>query len=67
MDYRRSRTKSGIRTGTDIQEFMTGIGTVLADNPLLTCRIEGGKNPIRIICDTSLRTPLDSKDSMHCG
>ena len=41
--------------------IMTGIGTVLADNPLLTCRIEGGKNPIRIICDTSLRTPLDSK------
>lgn len=41
--------------------IMTGIGTVLADNPLLTCRMKGGKNPIRIICDTSLRTPLDSQ------
>lgn len=40
--------------------IMAGVGTVLADNPLLTCRIEKGKNPIRIICDTHLRTPLDS-------
>lgn len=41
--------------------IMAGIGTVLADNPLLTCRIEGGKNPIRIICDTTLCTPLTAK------
>ncbi|MGN6711573.1 bifunctional diaminohydroxyphosphoribosylaminopyrimidine deaminase/5-amino-6-(5-phosphoribosylamino)uracil reductase RibD [Anaerocolumna jejuensis] len=40
--------------------IMTGIGTVLADNPLLTCRLENGRNPVRIICDTHLRTPLDS-------
>lgn len=41
--------------------IMTGVGTVLADNPLLTCRLESGCNPIRIICDTSLRTPLTSQ------
>lgn len=41
--------------------IMVGIGTVLADNPLLSCRMEGGCNPIRIICDTNLRTPLDSQ------
>ena len=41
--------------------IMTGVGTVLADNPLLTCRMEGGRNPVRVICDTRLRTPLDSK------
>ncbi len=40
--------------------IMVGIGTVLADDPLLTCRIEGGRNPIRIICDTNLRIPMDS-------
>ena len=41
--------------------IMAGIGTVLADDPLLTCRISGGRNPTRIICDSSLRLPLDSK------
>lgn len=40
---------------------MAGIGTVIADDPLLTCRIEGGRNPLRIICDTSLRLPLTSR------
>ncbi len=40
--------------------IMVGIGTVLADDPQLTCRIEGGRNPIRIICDTNLRIPMDS-------
>ena len=37
--------------------IMVGVGTVLADDPLLTCRIPGGKNPLRFICDTGLRTP----------
>lgn len=41
--------------------IMVGVGTVLKDDPMLTCRIEGGRNPIRIICDTKLSTPLTSK------
>lgn len=41
--------------------IMVGVGTVLADNPLLTCRIPKGKNPLRILCDTHLRTPLDAQ------
>lgn len=40
---------------------MAGIGTVLADNPLLTCRMDGGRNPLRILCDTHLRIPLTSQ------
>lgn len=40
--------------------IMAGIGTVLADDPMLNCRIPGGKDPVRIICDSSLRTPLES-------
>lgn len=47
--------------------IMAGIGTILADNPLLTCRMPGGKNPIRIICDTHLRTPPDSQIVLTAG
>ncbi len=41
--------------------IMAGIGTVLADDPMLNCRIEGGHQPFRIICDSRLRIPLDSQ------
>ena len=38
-----------------------GIGTALADDPLLTARIEGaGSQPIRIVFDSGARLPLDS-------
>lgn len=40
--------------------ILVGIGTVLTDNPLLTCRIPEGADPIRIVCDTNCRIPLDS-------
>ena len=39
--------------------IMVGIGTVLADNPMLNCRIEEGVDPVRIICDSNLSIPLD--------
>lgn len=41
--------------------IMCGIGTVLADDPLLTVREAGRRNPIRIICDSLLRLPENSK------
>lgn len=41
--------------------IMVGVGTVLADDPLLTCRIEEGKNPLRVICDSQLSTPLSAQ------
>ena len=41
--------------------IMAGIGTVLADDPMLNCRMEGGTNPVRIICDSELRIPEDSQ------
>jgi diaminohydroxyphosphoribosylaminopyrimidine deaminase/5-amino-6-(5-phosphoribosylamino)uracil reductase len=39
---------------------MVGIGTVLADGPLLTVREVEGKDPLRVIVDTKLRTPFDA-------
>ena len=41
--------------------IMLGVGTVLEDDPMLTCRLENGRNPVRIVCDTNLKTPLSSK------
>jgi riboflavin-specific deaminase-like protein len=42
------------------QAILVGIGTVLADNPSLTVRLAGGRNPQPIILDTHLRTPPDA-------
>lgn len=47
--------------------IMTGVNTVIADDPMLTCRIPGGRNPKRIICDTNLRTPLASRIVQSAG
>lgn len=41
--------------------IMAGIGTVLADNPLLNCRKPGGRDPVRIICDSRLRIPENAQ------
>lgn len=41
--------------------IMAGVETVIRDDPELTCRLEGGRNPRRIILDSSLRIPPDSK------
>ena len=39
--------------------IMAGIGTVLADDPMLNCRIENAHQPLRVVVDTNLRIPLD--------
>ncbi|MCA1054488.1 bifunctional diaminohydroxyphosphoribosylaminopyrimidine deaminase/5-amino-6-(5-phosphoribosylamino)uracil reductase RibD [Rossellomorea aquimaris] len=41
--------------------ILVGVNTIIRDNPHLTTRLpQGGKNPIRIILDHDLRTPLAS-------
>ncbi|WP_251860237.1 bifunctional diaminohydroxyphosphoribosylaminopyrimidine deaminase/5-amino-6-(5-phosphoribosylamino)uracil reductase RibD [Clostridium sp. Marseille-Q2269] len=45
----------------DLSGIMVGIGTILKDNPMLTTRIDGGKDPKAIIIDSKLRIPLEAK------
>jgi diaminohydroxyphosphoribosylaminopyrimidine deaminase / 5-amino-6-(5-phosphoribosylamino)uracil reductase len=47
-----------MRAATDA--IMVGIGTVLSDNPQLTCRLPGmfERSPVRIVLDAKLKLPL---------
>ena len=47
--------------------IMAGSGTVLADDPMLNVRVEGWKSPIRILCDSGLRIPLDGQIVKSAG
>jgi diaminohydroxyphosphoribosylaminopyrimidine deaminase/5-amino-6-(5-phosphoribosylamino)uracil reductase len=40
--------------------IMVGINTVIEDNPMLTARVGGGKNPIRIVVDSSLKIDINA-------
>ncbi|MDM9629273.1 bifunctional diaminohydroxyphosphoribosylaminopyrimidine deaminase/5-amino-6-(5-phosphoribosylamino)uracil reductase RibD [Rhizobium sp. S152] len=50
-----------LRAETDA--ILVGIGTAIADDPLLTVRILGleGRSPVRVVLDPQLRLPLTSK------
>ena len=39
---------------------LVGVNTVIADNPALTVRLIEGKQPLRVLLDTNLRTPVDA-------
>ncbi len=45
------------KTRNALAGIMAGVGTVAKDDPMLTCRLDGGRNPVRIICDSKLRIP----------
>ena len=52
-----------------VDVVMIGVGTVLADDPQLTTRLKRGqgKDPVRIVLDSRLRTPLNAKIVNHAS
>lgn len=48
------------KTRNEYSAIMVGVNTIINDDPKLTSRIKNSRSPIRIVCDTNLRTPLNS-------
>lgn len=41
--------------------ILVGVNTVITDDPLLNCRTDDPSDPVRVICDSKLRTPIESQ------
>ena len=49
------------RLRNEVDAVVVGLGTVETDDPLLTCRIAGGRNPWRVVLDSRLRIRSSAK------
>ena len=70
MESGESKWITGAEAREDVQRWrarssalISGIGTILADDPSLNVRLDGleVKQPLRVICDSQLRFPADAK------
>ena len=61
-DHRRSGARARFQMRAQNDAILVGIGTALADNPQLTCRLPGmfERSPVRVVLDAQLRLPLAS-------
>src|SRR4051812_11209153 len=48
------------RWRAEVSAVMVGIGTVLADDPQLTARLPGARNPTRVLVDARAELPINS-------
>jgi diaminohydroxyphosphoribosylaminopyrimidine deaminase/5-amino-6-(5-phosphoribosylamino)uracil reductase len=53
------------RLRNEVDAVMVGINTVIKDNPSLDCRLRSGRNPLRIILDSRLSIPTNSRVLRH--
>ncbi|NOZ26415.1 MAG: bifunctional diaminohydroxyphosphoribosylaminopyrimidine deaminase/5-amino-6-(5-phosphoribosylamino)uracil reductase RibD [Nitrospirae bacterium] len=49
------------RMRSSVDAVVTAIGTVLADDPELTARVRGGRNPMRVVIDPRLEIPSEAR------
>ncbi len=53
--------RMGHRWRDQMDAIMVGAQTVMADDPELTCRLRGGRDPLRVVVDGRLRIPVTAR------